>query len=606
MQNKQHVTRPWLWPAGKTQLASVVVNLVVLIFILMSTLTGCTTTKKPTTFLCPVENHEFTSMAVAADHPIASLAGYEMLEHGGNAVDAAVAASFTLSVVRPYSCGIGGGGFMVIHDPATPANDDPKSVVLNYRETSPAAVGPEYYVKLDDPIASRFGVHAAGVPGTVEGLLYALETYGTLDRATVLAPAIRAAEHGFAADANFVSAVQSIQQKFVEHPQLKSQLGTIWTDVCRGGELKTGDIITNRPQANALRLIAQHGRAGFYEGEVANAIVEVMQQYGGPMTRADLSSYQLVTSQPLQGQFREFEVLAMPPPSSGGIAIMQMFTMLEDRYDTLGSLSVNNASYVHLITETMKHAFADRAEWLADAAFVDVPTDALLSPAYLEAKAWSIDLQQTLQPADYGSRRPPNDDAGTSHISVIDRDGMAVACTETINLEFGSLVEVPGFGFALNNEMDDFTTIPGQPNAFGLTQTDRNLPEPGKRPLSSMSPTIVLRDGQPMIIAGASGGPRIITGTMQAMLNSIMFGDNAGQAIARPRFHHQWQPDILRLEAGWDDGRLMEQLEYRGHEIGDVPSVGNVQMIVIEIDEDGTRIIHAASDPRKGGIPAGE
>jgi gamma-glutamyltranspeptidase/glutathione hydrolase len=542
----------------------------------------------------------FTSYAVAADHPVASAAGAEMLYIGGNAVDAAVATSFCLSVVRPYSCGIGGGGFMLIHLPPNDQRPQSRQIAINYRETSPATVGRDYYINLDDAEASRFGVHAVGVPGTVAGLLYVLDTYGTLDRATVLAPAIRAAEDGFAADAHFVHVAEVLRDRLAERPHLRDAGSYLLEHVCRGGELAVGDRITNPRQAKALRLIAEEGGSAFYEGPIAEAIVDVMGRNGGAITAADLAGYEPRIEEPLRGTFRGRTVIAMPPPSSGGVAMLQILGILGCLDLDLTTLDLNQPRYVHLVTEAMKHAFADRAEWLADTAFVDVPIDRLLSHSYLRERAAAFDPDGTLERFEYGSVTPAGEDAGTSHFCVIDSEGMAVACTETINLEFGSLVEVPGFGFALNNEMDDFTTIPGEPNAFGLRQSAKNLPEPGKRPLSSMSPTIVLDGDEVALIAGASGGPRIITGTLQCVLDHLLFDISPERAVGQPRFHHQWMPNVLQFEHRWTDESTIRAMQRLGHETGRRDDVGVVQMITV-----GATGIRAASDPRKGGRPAG-
>ncbi|MHC4415013.1 MAG: gamma-glutamyltransferase [Planctomycetota bacterium] len=541
----------------------------------------------------------YSHAAVAADHALASQAGVEMLRRGGNAVDAAVAASFCLSVVRPYSCGIGGGGFMLI---ATPARDGerPVQVAIDYRETAPAAVASDYYVALGDPTASRAGPHAVGTPGTVAGLLWALRHYGTLDRAAVLAPAIRAAENGVPADASHVSAARALAVRLKRFGHLRASAADIWGNLCRGGEIEPGDVIRNPKQARALRLIAERGASAFYEGEIAEAIVASMEAHGGSMTREDLARYAVRVTEPLRGTFRGREVLTMPPPSSGGIASLQILGLLERRLDDLGPPQHNRPPYVHLLVESMKHAFADRSAWMADPEFVDVPTMRLLEPAYLQERAGAIDMDRTRGWRHYGSAASAADDGGTSHLSVIDADGMAVACTETINLIYGSLVTVPGFGFALNNQMDDFTTIPDRPNAFGLRQSDRNLPEAGKRPLSSMSPTIVLEQGRPVIIAGASGGPRIITGTVQSVLNCLLFDMPPVEAVGAARFHHQWRPDVLQFEARWTDQPTIAALEALGHNTARRDRVGVVQLI-----RNGPDGIRAASDPRKGGAPAG-
>jgi len=537
--------------------------------------------------------------AVAADHAVASQAGLEILKAGGNAVDAAVAASFCLSVVRPYSCGIGGGGFMLIWKPAR-ERAAPVMVAVNYRERAAAVVGRDYYVRLADRTESRTGHRAVGVPGTVAGLLWAHEHYGSLERAVVMGPAIRAAEQGFRADTNHVAAARRLQERFERSGGAPQYAGPIWTDLCLDGRVAPGDFISNPDQARALKLIARDGADAFYRGEIAEAIVATMQAHGGPIRKGDLSGYAVSVVAPLKGSFRGLNVLTMPPPSSGGIAMLQILGVLDRRLEDLGEIGHNQPPYVHLLVEAMKHAFADRAAWLADPAFVDVPTHKLLDAEYLDRVAASISLSKTNGPLHYGSSESGSDDGGTSHISVIDASGMAVACTETINLVYGSLVVVPGFGFALNNQMDDFTTIPGEPNAFGLRQSNRNLPEPGKRPLSSMAPTIVLDNGRAIIIAGGSGGPRIITATLQSILNCLLFKMTARQAISAARFHHQWMPDVLQFEDRWQDASSVLVLKRLGHTTGRRDEVGVVQLIHIRSDG-----IDAASDPRKGGAPAG-
>ena len=541
----------------------------------------------------------YTQWAVACDHALASQAGEQMLAAGGNAVDAAVAASFCLSVVRPFSCGIGGGGFMVISLPPSAQDPDGRAIALDYRETCPSAVGPDYYESLPEG-ASRVGAKSCGVPGTVAGLLYALENFGTLDRATVLAPAIRAAREGFTADASHVAAVESMSDAWRDHPELREGLTDSWPRLVREGKIDVGDLVVNEPQARALELIAHDGAAAFYEGPIADAIMTAMNKGGGPMTRADLAAYTVRERPALVGDVGPWRVLSMPPPSSGGVATQQIFGLLERLGGLTGDDEMDSPQWRHLLIETFKHAFADRAHWLADDTFTPVPVAGLTAPSYLDSLAELFDPDRTLEPADYGTSPQLPLDSGTSHVSVLDANGMAVGCSETINLYWGSCVEVPGFGFLLNDELDDFTTGAGA-NAFGLVQSDRNRPAPGKRPLSSMSPTIVLEDGKPVVIAGASGGPRIISGTLQVLLSALVYGDDAGQAVARPRLHHQWQPDEVRVETGWANDNTLDGLKARGHEIVSYKkSVGVVQAIVVK----GGRIT-AASDPRKGGRPAG-
>jgi gamma-glutamyltranspeptidase/glutathione hydrolase len=555
--------------------------------------------------------------AVAADHHLASQAGLEMLREGGNAVDAAVATSFCLSVVRPFSCGLGGGGFMVIYKPGT--DGEPAStLVVNYREVAPGSIGPDYYVKLDVAEASRYGPHAVGVPGTVAGLLWALENFGTLDRRIVLAPAIRAAERGFAIDQHHVDAASEVAKTLERLPHLRDPAGYVFDVHCFHGNAEVGMLLRQPAQARALTLIADSGAEAFYHGPIAKAIASTMEAAGGPMTARDLAEYKPRIAVPLEGQFLGHRVLSMPPPSSGGVAILQSLGLIErawkqsmpiglpDGADAVEPGHAQSPAYVHLVAEAMKHAFADRAEFLADTKFVEVPTARLLSDAYLDELAARIGPAALDDCFNYGSVTAaapvPVNDAGTSHISVIDKNGMAVACTETINLEFGSLVAIAEFGIVLNNEMDDFTTIPGEPNAFGLVQSDRNLPAAGKNPLSSMSPTIVVDEhGQAVLIAGASGGPRIISATLECILLSLVFGMPAGDAVAQPRFHHQWMPDKLEFEHGWPNASLLADLKARGHDVELTDKGAAVQLI--RVMRDG--LIRAASDPRKSGRPAG-
>ncbi len=577
----------------------------------------------------------FPRGAVAADHPLASEAGASMLRIGGNAVDAAVATSFALSVVRPDSCGIGGGGFMLVHLPA--ADGAPaRTVALDYRETAPAAVGPDHFVRLRDAglpdDASRTGVHAVGVPGTVAGLLTAHARFGRLSRATVMGPAIALARDGWTADAHHVAAARRLEARVASAPHALPRAAWIRERLGRSGRIAVGDRLENPEQARALELIAADGLEAFYRGPIAEAIVRVMEDAGGPMTREDLAAYAPRPLEPVAGTYRGRTVLSMPPPSSGGVAIVQTLGILERlRARGIAGEGPSDPARMHALAEALKHAFADRAEFLADPDFAAVPVAELLAPERLDRLAGEVDPRRTRPPEAYGAAGAPPEDGGTSHVSVVDADGMAVACTETINLAFGSMVPVPGFGFVLNDEMDDFTTLPGEANAFGLVQSARNAPEPGKRPLSSMSPTIVLdADGAVEIVAGASGGPRIITGTLQVILHVIDFGMDAAGAVEHPRLHHQWRPDVLQLEPAWrasapgDGGAAGERaaatgagagadadaragaaapvpaLEARGHVVGERDEVGAVQAIIVI---DGAR--HAVSDPRKGGRPAG-
>ncbi|MEX2218563.1 MAG: gamma-glutamyltransferase family protein [Phycisphaerales bacterium] len=592
----------------------------------------------------PYTYGHYEHAAVAADHVTASEAGAEILRAGGNAVDAAVATSFTLSVVRPYSCGIGGGGFMVIRFSEegaarlerlgrVPAR---REIALNYRETCPAAVGPDYFEKLPEGASTRGGA-AVAVPGTVAGLLHALERYGTMDRARVLAPAIRAAEAGFRADEHYTSSTRELIERFEKNPEWKGRFAFVWDRYLHHGTVKAGDRVHVPEQAVTLRLIAEKGAAGFYEGPVAEAIIKATRRTGGVVSEWDVREYTPLEEEPLAFEFGGQRFLTMPPPSSGGLAMAEALGILERimpappelRYPgpparSLGE-SIRNAypvvlayerwragPYTHALIESLKHAFADRAEWLGDPRFVQVPTERLLSAPYLAERSATSQQERTQTPDRYGTRQPEvgdrrrtPEDGGTSHFCVIDGDGSAVSCTETVNLEFGSCVVAEPFGFVLNNEMDDFTARVGEANAFGLVQSARNSPQPGKRPLSSMTPTIVVGGaGEVVAIAGGSGGPRIISATVQVLLNAILFGEHASAAVSADRVHHQWSPDVVRFETRFgpyvEDAEFVDGLRERGHTVEPISAIANVQLI--KRTENGWE---AACDPRKGGRPAG-
>ncbi len=537
---------------------------------------------------------------VAADHAAASEAGKRMLEAGGNAVDAAVAASFTLSVVRPYSCGLGGGGFMVIYL-AGKGGEPSRPIAIDYREYAPRRVGPDYFEKIDaDSFTIRYSGRSVGVPGTVAGLLYALEQYGTLDRATVLAPAIEAARGGFEADANYEKVGRSVTAWYESEPSRKERYPFVWKSLLKEGTIREGMVLKNPEQAEALRRIAAGGVKAFYGGPIGAEVVKAVRRRRGEMGAGDIRTFNVVETNPLVGEAFGRQLITMPPPSSGGVALQQIFGILERFPDRLEGAAPDGAAYIHLVTEAMKHAFADRARYLADAAFVDVPVARLTSESYISDLAQRIDMKRTGRPETYGTKAPGDDDHGTSHLSVIDGDGNAVACTETINMYFGSRIAAAPFGFVLNNEMDDFLTRRKTRNVYGLEQSDRNLPGPWKRPLSSMSPTILLKDGAVEVIAGASGGPRIISGTAEAILNVILFDMSAGDAVAAPRFHHQWVPDKLFLERGLRDRKLQADLFGKGHTLKAIETVGAVQLI-----RERSGGYEAACDPRKGGSPAG-
>ncbi len=543
----------------------------------------------------------FSRGVVAADHELASEAGARMLRQGGNVVDAAVATSFALSVVRPASCGIGGGGFMVIWDAKAG-----KSIALDYRERAPSGVSAEMFggasdAKFPEPLSVRGGL-ASGVPGTVAGLCYAAEHYGTLPIATLVQPAIEYCRNGVPIDEHDIEVQSSTLQKLRRHEGYEKRFAGLLHGYLNDGKpWKIGDRF-HSPQLRTLELIAQHGARGFYEGEVAASIVATVNLEHGHMKPEDLSGYKPTERAALTAEFHGATVVTMPPPSSGGIALLESLQSLSQweaaHQKSLRELGHNSPEYVQLVTEVLKHSFADRAEYLGDTDFVQVPVDRLLSSDYAKKIADRVSLEKTLKPEEYG-RFFSKDDAGTSHFSVMDADGNSVACTETINLTFGSFVVVPDYGILMNNQMDDFAADPGKPNAFGLIQSAANVIEPGKRPLSSMTPTILVKDGRAIVSAGASGGPRIITATLQNLLNQTIFNMPPQAAVSSPRFHHQWSPNELLMEPALKSAVGARMIEI-GHKVEAASSLAATQGTART--DSG---LQGGSDPRKHGKPAG-
>ncbi|REK26663.1 MAG: gamma-glutamyltransferase [Planctomycetota bacterium] len=542
----------------------------------------------------------FDNAVVAADHPAASEAGVEILRQGGNVVDAAVAVAFTLSVVRPESCGIGGGGFMIIWNA-----EEQQGVAIDYRERAPLAASRDMFTAADDqkPPSSREGGLAIAVPGDVAGLCYAVREYGTLELSQVLAPAIRLARDGVPIDRQMLSSRQSILKRLADDPTAIERYSALYTQYLGAGQAgEIGDLF-HSPLADVLQHIAVEGPDGFYRGPVAAAIVAEVRRQGGILTLDDLAAMQPVVRTPLQGEFADNTIITMPPPSSGGVALLQILNVLsayeQSHPETrLPGMNHNSPAYIHLVTEAMKHAFADRAEFLGDADFAEVPVADLISREYAARIADQIDRTTTQPLESYGRHSTPSD-GGTSHFSVIDAAGNAVACTETINTTYGSLVVEPRFGIVLNNEMDDFAAVPGEPNAFGLIQSEANAVEPRKKPLSSMTPTIVVRDGRAIFAVGASGGPRIISATLQVLLNRLRFDMNVEDAVSAPRFHHQWAPEELLLEENITD-ETRQALGDLGHQTERRSGLAAAQAAAREVAR-----LTGASDFRKGGKPAG-
>ncbi|HVN84015.1 MAG TPA: gamma-glutamyltransferase [Candidatus Binatia bacterium] len=525
---------------------------------------------------------------VASDHALASAAGVEILQRGGNAVDAAAATALAVCVVNSSSCGIGGGGFMLAYFPRTQ-----RAIALDYRERAPAAASRDMFVRDGKavPELSRAGGLAIAVPGEIAGLAHAVRRYGRLQLAVVMEPAIRLARDGFPIGEHLADEIARGREAIAAYPALAAVL--LHAD---GTARAVGERLQFPALAQTLTQIADQGPQAFYSGATAADLVETVREAGGVFTRDDLASYRPLERPVLRGRYRGRTVLTMPPPSSGGGVLLQILNIIAR--DDLAALGAQSPTTLHLLAEAMKHAFADRAEVYGDPDFVRVPLPQLLSPRYAETLRNRISARTTFDRSFYGQADPPRD-AGTSHLSVIDGEGNAVALTTTINTGFGSLVMSPRTGVILNNEMDDFAAQPGVPNVFGLVGAAANAVAPRKRPLSSMTPTIVLDHGRPVLIVGGSGGPLIITATLQTLLNVVDFDLDAAAAIAAPRIHDQWVPDVLAVEPGID-GATRDALARRGHLIKEMPRMGAVQ--AIRVDGGG---LDGAADPRKGGAAVG-
>lgn len=509
---------------------------------------------------------------VASQNHLSSAVGAEILEAGGNAVDAAVAVGFSLAVTLPRAGNLGGGGFMLIHHAESGAD-----IAIDYREMAPIGATRDMYLDENGDVdnnRARFSHLSSGVPGTVAGLYKAHSEFGRLPWKRLLQPAIQQARHGIAMTYDLAGLLRSRRDRLCRE---EAACGYFYKD--GGVPYEPGELWVQEDLAASLERIAEDGPAGFYSGETARLIAEEMARGGGLVDLESLAAYRPVVREPARGTYRGYEIIAMPPPSSGGIHVIQMLNILE--HFPVAELGAGGADNVHLLAEVARLAYADRSEYLGDPDFVDVPAEWLTSKAYAKELAATIDMNIARKSEDVAPGvEPIPESPDTTHFSVIDDEGNIIANTYTLNFSFGSAIAVAGGGFLLNNEMDDFAAKPGVPNAFGLLGGDANAITAGKRPLSSMTPTIVLADGEPWFATGSPGGSRIITTVLQLVVNVIDHGMNLAQAALAPRIHHQWYPDVLQLEPGFspDTIRLLEE---RGHEVrrsnytmGSIQSVG--------------------------------
>jgi gamma-glutamyltranspeptidase/glutathione hydrolase len=529
----------------------------------------------------------------------ASKVGVEILKKGGNAIDAAVAVGFALAVTYPSAGNLGGGGFMVIH------LADGKNIAIDFREKAPFSANKDMYLNETGeflPELSQEGTTSAGVPGSVAGLIYALEKYGTLPLAEVIQPAIDLAKNGWLLEERDARYFTNNLPGFEKYP---SSLKVFLKD---GEPYQEGDLFIQPELALTLQQIKEYGRDGFYKGKVAELLVKHVSSLGGYITLEDLEKYQPLEREPITGNYRGYEVISMPPPSSGGIALVQLLNILENynlaKDDWGGSL------YIHHLVEAMKYVYADRTYHLGDEDFYPVPKEELVSKDYAntiydkieEAKNKAVPSGE-IKSLDVS---PFHENTETTHYSVYDSFGNAVSTTTTINSSFGSKIVVEGAGFLLNNEMDDFSGKPGVQNQFGLLGTEANSIQPEKRMLSSMTPTIILKDGKPYIIIGSPGGAKIITAVLQVILNCIDFEMNIREAVEKPRIHHQWLPDSIYYEQKALSEDIKNDLVEMGYTFVDEDAefsiIGITEGIMIDPEN---KIIYGAADPRGGGLAVG-
>ncbi|MCT4704990.1 gamma-glutamyltransferase [Enterobacteriaceae bacterium H16N7] len=522
---------------------------------------------------------------VATVDALATQVGVDILKQGGNAVDAAVAVGYALAVTHPQAGNLGGGGFMLLRTKGG------KTTAIDFREMAPEKASRDMFLDEQGNADSKKSLTsplASGTPGTVAGFSLALEKYGTMPLNKVIQPAFKLARDGYIVNEALADDLKQYGSEVL--PSHENSRAIFWKK--DGSLLQKGDRLIQANLAKSLELIAENGPDAFYKGPIADQIAEEMAKSGGLISKADLANYKAVERKPISGEYRGYEVYSMPPPSSGGIHIVQILNILEN-FD-LAKYGFGSADAMQLVAEAEKYAYADRSEYLGDPDFVKVPWQALTSKAYAKSLAEKIDVNKARPSSDIKpGKLAPYESNQTTHFSVVDKDGNAVAVTYTLNTNFGSGIVAGNTGILMNNQMDDFSAKPGVPNVYGLVGGDANAVGPHKRPLSSMSPTIVVKDGKTWLVTGSPGGSRIITTVLQMVINTVDFGMNVAEATNAPRFHHQWLPDELRVEKGFSPDTL-KLLGEKGQKVVVKEAMGSTQSIMIAPDGK----LYGASDPR--------
>lgn len=517
-------------------------------------------------------------MVSSADE-VASQVGIDILKKGGNAIDAAIGVGFALAVVYPNAGNIGGGGFMVIH------LSSGKNTTIDYRETAPGLAGRDMYLDKDGNVIlnlSTLGHLAGGVPGSVAGMLYALDKYGTMSREEVMKYAIDYAEKGFKVHKRLADNIKDQQENFNKFSS---------TSKIFNSSIKEGKLFKQKDLAETLKRISKEGRDGFYKGKTAGLIVDEMKKGNGLISYSDLEKYDPVEREPVTGSYRGYKIVSMPPPSSGGICLIYLLNILEN-YD-LGQIQEVPELVIHIMVEAMRRVYADRSEYMGDPDFFKVPTGVLLSKDYAKLRMSDYDplhasISSEIKPGNIVKKESDQ----TTHYSVADSKGNLVSVTTTLNDNFGSKLVIDGAGFILNDEMDDFSSKPGVPNMYGLVGSEANSIQPGKRMLSSMTPTLIFKDDKPFMVIGSPGGGRIITSVLRTIINVIDFKMDLTDAIDKPRFHHQWLPDEIQIEHGFlNNAEVIDKLKNMGYTLKEIPDFGRIDAIIF--NEDGSMSGHS-------------
>ena len=539
-------------------------------------------------FISNVFAQPYRNGCVSSADELASEVGIKIMKAGGNAIDAAVGVGFTLAVVYPQAGNIGGGGFLIVHFSGG------KNTSIDFREKAPSLASRDMFLDANGNVIedlSTMGHLAVGVPGSVAGMLYALDKYGTMKREDVLKYSIDLAENGFSINTHLASALNSFKGDFNKFTGSKKSFGR---------KFKAGDMLVQKDLAATLRDIRDYGRDGFYKGRVADLIVSEMKRGGGIISYKDLEDYNVVERDVLKGSYKGYDLISMGPPASGGICLFYLLNIVE--YFDLAATGFSAAGTIHLMVEAMRRVYSDRAEFMGDADFVNVPADILTSKQYAKRRMKDFDYYHASKSSDvkHGDAYY-RENLETTHYSVADKWGNCVAVTTTLNDNFGSKLIADGTGFLLNNEMDDFSLKPGVPNMYGLLGSEANAIAPNKRMLSSMTPTIIFKDNKPFLVIGAPGGGRIITTVFQTIINIIDFKMSLKNAIDAPRFHHQWYPDEIQVERGMLDEATRRTLGDIGHKIRNIGDFCRVDAIIF--DEDG--LMQGYSDRRGYGKALG-